>query len=735
MPRVIRWRLALGLLLVGTVTWVLAHEGHVALPSRGAQVDAENGYIVLSREAYAALDVKATELTTTPLPQTVLAYAEVAARWGKHVYVATRVPGRIQQVFVQAGDTVDAGQTIATIQSAELENLQTEIVRTEAELVLAKQVVTSLKQSGTAVPPRSLIEAENLVQQLNIAVVVNRAKWQGLGLAEADYEQLRRDPKRRLEALPVPSPLAGTVIHIDLTPGKMVDVGEHLAEVLDTSKVLARIGVLEAHSAQVRIGYEVALRFTARPGLEQRASVVSIDQALDPQTNLNYVWAELSNPKGTAGFLPGMSGQAVIYLPVPKEARVIPATALIDDGLAQYVLVEEANTERQAEYRRKNVVVRRRLGDAVEVQSSELFPGDRVVTQAAHELGNFFVPGVLKLSPEATRTLGLRTERVGEHALDTVLQVDGRVDLRPEQRVVVSAPLAGQISKLHVTQNATVTKGQVLAEVFSLEFQNLQLDLIREQLTHDFLQELYKTLRLGGEAIARRSMLEAETAWLSSKHRLNNFKRRLALAGLADAQLTRLVAQQQLVNTIPIRATASGVVVRFDKLVGQGIKAEEPLFEIHDLRQPRIEAFVGERDLARIHQGQAARIRFVDDPTRTLTAVVAPSTRLVTLDDQALSVWLDFAAAVSLKRGQLTRVAIVISSLPTQIAIPRSALLQEGARAYVFVLQPNGEWQRRLIETGPADDRFIAVRRGLQVGETIAVEGVAGLQTAFAAIR
>jgi hypothetical protein len=69
------------------------------------------------------------------------------------------------------------------------------------------------------------------------------------------------------------------------------------------------------------------------------------------------------------------------------------------------------------------------------------------------------------------------------------------------------------------------------------------------------------------------------------------------------------------------------------------------------------------------------------------------------------------------------------------LAVPRSAILEEVSRTYVFVQHTSGEWERRLVELGAKDERFSEVRRGLKAGETIAIHGVNGLQTAYAAIR
>ena len=173
--------LAAALLLAAAIR-LYAHEGHVALPSRGALVDAAKGTIVLSAESRSALDVKAAEIASVPLPESVYATATLAAPWSKHAYASSLLPGRIARVLVQPGEPVKRGQPVAELASVELENLQGDIVRLESETDLARKSVEILKATGAASTPRSVTDAENALLQLETAVAVDRTKWLGLGL-------------------------------------------------------------------------------------------------------------------------------------------------------------------------------------------------------------------------------------------------------------------------------------------------------------------------------------------------------------------------------------------------------------------------------------------------------------------------------------------------------------------------------------------------------------------------
>ena len=56
-------------------------------------------------------------------------------------------------------------------------------------------------------------------------------------------------------------------------------------------------------------------------------------------------------------------------------------------------------------------------------------------------------------------------------------------------------------------------------------------------------------------------------------------------------------------------------------------------------------------------------------------------------------------------------------------------------RFAIFVRQPDGVFARREVQIGPADDQFVAITHGLSDGESVAVGGVAELQTGFASLK
>lgn len=730
---VTRRRLTVCVLLTAAVGVVLAHEGHAPLPTSGTQVDVDQGHLLLTADARKALGVKTEQVGTEPPADAVLAYVSLVAPWQKHAFATSRLPGRIQGLHVRPGQRVKAGDLLAEVQSTELEQLRLDVLSARTDVRQAEQVLEGLKSSAGVVPGQQVIDAEVALKQSRHSLDVTLAKWQALGLPPAALEATSVPP-----TLPIRALVSGTAIHSDLSVGKVVEPGEHLFEVVDLSTVWARIGVLEKDVGRVRPGQEVSIRLTAYPRERFGATVQVVSSILDPKTGLNTAWAELKNPaEGEARFLPGMSGEARIRLPVPTGAKAVPSTALVDDGVDRFVLVEVANAEGVSEFQRRSVVVVREGGGAAVIRSSDIYPGDRVVTQGSHELGGLFAPGVVRLSPETVQTIGLTVASVTEAVVEEVVQIPGVAELPPDRRAVASSPLAGTLISVRADRGQEVAHGQVVAEVFSLEFLNLQLELLREELSSGLFEEQVAQLRAAGDGVSRRRIVDVEAQAAASKHRRETLRRRLSILGLTPEQLSALVTKREVVPAVPVRSSIAGRIVSFDRVLGQTVRADEGLFEVHHPSRPWVRGLVSEREVSRVRVGQTARVRPTSDPDVALTATVARSGRTFEEATRSLSVWieLDDHPTIRLRHNQMVRVALTVRAGPPRLAVPLTAVVRDGTRAFVFVQKPDTTFDRRAVSLGRSDDRNVEITSGLAAGELIAVTGSAELQTAYASVR
>ena len=747
-PLARRWRrwgvLSFFLLLTVAATWVWAHEGHAPLPTRGVQVDLAKGTIIMTKATRDALDLQTAPLAKQPVEERLLAYVTLVAPWRSHAFVTSRLSGRIESLLVKPGQVVQAGQAVALVHSTELENLQAELLNAHQALQLSSKVLAEVQtlQKENIASPWELLERQTRQRENQSAVDITRSKLRNVGLTGDQLDELVRDGASKfVRTLTLTAPISGTVIHADQIVGKVIDHNEHIVEIVDLAAVWVRIGVLEQDWHRVQVGQPLEIRLAAYPQETITAKVTVKGTMLDEQTHLGTVWAELSNPPGREPrFLPGMHGQARIVVARP-ETLAVPTGAVHSDGAERYVLVEEESTNRSGQYRKRPVVVGIQTPTLTQLREGDVFPGDRIVTQGGHELAPFFFPGVLRVSPQAAKNIGLRVEPVQRQVVENTLTVDGTVDVPPEKRSLASTRLAGTIQRILVDRGQSVEAGQIVAEVTSLELQSLQLELLQVHVQHESTAEHLAQLRqAGGESsrvLPQFRLWELENLYQTTRNRRDSLQRNLMALGVSRTQLDELLQHKRLVETLPVRAPIAGVVMQFDKALGQAVKAEEPLLEIHDLSQAWVQGFISEQEFPQIRIGQKVRVRLVADASFQAEGRVVRSARIFGVENRTLAVWVEVPTKPQggWQHNLLARLTISLGKPAPVVAVPQLAVVHEGTRAFVFVRKPDGVFVRRTVSLGRADDRLVEITVGLQEGEAVAVEGAAALQTAYAAVR
>jgi len=721
-------------------SFAFAHEGHAPLPTKGVQVDVDKGLATLSDEARKALGVETADVVEGQVAERVMAYARVTVPWQQHHFITSTVSGRIATLLAKPGQEVKQGQLLAEIQSPALDALQTELLAAINNYSLSTAQLD--RKTGLAeaevVAGRDLIEAISINRQNQYAVEIARSKLQSVGLSTAQLDGLSNRGEA-VKSLPIVSPSGGVIIHSDLIVGKVVRPTEHLFEVINLAEVDLQVDVLEADLHKVAVGQSVSFVSTTYPDKPFSGQVTIKEPIVEEGSHVGRLWVRLQNDAPNAQLLPGMYGQAQITVTEPGERPLVPQSAVQTNGTEHYVLVEAAATSRASEFVKRNVHLGRQGGGWAEILGGEIYPGDRVVTTGAHVLANFFVQGVLRLSPEAKLNMGLQVAPAEMRPIDHIVEVDGALDLPPEKRAVASSQLAGTIENILIDRGQTVRAGEAIAEVASVEFQETQLQLLRAHFEANFLSDQldrYRRLRTN-QIVSQSQIQQAEASYNDAVFRRDSAKRTLLTMGLSEEQLESLANDQQLIASLPVRAPISGVVVEFNKALGQAIDAEEPLFEIHDLSTLWVRAHLSERDLASVKLGSPARVRFLASPEYVGTGQVVRSSGVLGIDDRTLSVWveLDETGAVEGFHNMLARISFILSASDPVLSLPLDSIVSQGTRNYVFAEEADGTFARRNVVLGRRDDAFVEIKTGIDPGEKIAVQGADKLQTAYASIR
>jgi len=319
--------------------------------------------------------------------------------------------------------------------------------------------------------------------------------------------------------------------------------------------------------------------------------------------------------------------------------------------------------------------------------------------------------------------------------LESTVDADGRTRVR--ERYVVAAPVAGRVERIALTEGTIVHAGEVILMLRPLPLDSTAVaqararveaaDAVVRQAETDVrtsLAELEQRRRQATRAerlaeygaLAPRDVEEAQLARVQAEGALKAANERVRAAEADGRQARAVLASQRERATvsIPVRAPASGRVLRVPERSERIVAAGTALVELGDPRSLEVVVDVLSSDAATIHPGDRVRLAewagAVDaqETSRLGGRVreVEPSafTKISALgvEEQRVNVIVNLDASPPvIGDGFRVEASIIVWSSASVLSVPRSALLQAKGKS--------GEWTAFIVRQGKAESRALRI--------------------------
>jgi cobalt-zinc-cadmium efflux system membrane fusion protein len=332
---------------------------------------------------------KPADASDAPAPQyrvldTVIAHVQpvhdqltLAARIQENpttvVHIYPPISGRVLALKVLPGQEVARGQVVVMLQSTDLQQARSDYEKARIEAAradlqlnrgrdLLQHEVMSQKDFDdlNALDEAAHAELSRTLQTLHI-----------LGYKETDTSDL----------VAIRSPIQGVVLDVNTASGELqrsLDNATAIATIANINDVWVVADLYPRDVQAVRRGQAVEVRVNGYPDTIFHGVIDNISDAVDAQTLTLKVRVVLPNPHHR---LKPQMYATVAVTNQKRNAIVLPATAVIRDGVSTYVYIQTGENK----YDRRDV----RIGEAhdatVEITGG-LNEGDRVVSTGAELL-------------------------------------------------------------------------------------------------------------------------------------------------------------------------------------------------------------------------------------------------------------------------------------------------------------------------------------------------------------
>ena len=324
------------------------------------------------------------------------------------------------------------------------------------------------------------------------------------------------------------------------------------------------------------------------------------------------------------------------------------------------------------------------------------------------------------------------TTAVAERELQTSVQANA--ELRPVagKEARLTAPATGRVvlaSPAPVVGMA-VKAGQVLASISprlsaggdrstldsEVQAVRAELDAARAQLAR--MERLFKEQAVPERQVEEaRARVQVATARLSAAQgRLDQYS--AGAAGGATAGP----------NVFLIRSPLAGTLVAATPTSGESVEEGKLLFTVIDLDRVWLQARVFEPDIPKVEGARSAWFTvegyaepFVVDEKNgklvTIGRVIDPQTRTVPVIFELAN------PEGRLRIGQFARVYVATGAASRGLAIPESAIVEEGGKPVAYVQVEGERFERRPLSLGTRSLGWVGVKDGLAAGEHVVTRG------------
>jgi membrane fusion protein, multidrug efflux system len=294
-----------------------------------------------------AVPVEVAPLRRGPIESVIKAHTHLEAESEVRVYA--RTANRVTELGVEEGDRVALDQVLLRledgIQTTQFERARNQLEKTRDEF-----------QRSQALYDQELISHQTFIE------IQYQLRQHELALADA---------RRELEYTEVRAPIAGTVTRRLVKQGDLVNLNQHLFDLVDFDSIVARVYVPERELPRLTVGQPARVTASSLRGDGRLGRIQRIAPIVETRTGTVAVTIAFAD---VAPLLPGMYVEVEIVTARREDALLLSRRSLVPDG--DLMFAYRLQTNRTVE----RVVVRPGIADPDHIEPAAGFQeGDLIV--------------------------------------------------------------------------------------------------------------------------------------------------------------------------------------------------------------------------------------------------------------------------------------------------------------------------------------------------------------------
>lgn len=322
---------------------------------------------------------------------------------------------------------------------------------------------------------------------------------------------------------------------------------------------------------------------------------------------------------------------------------------------------------------------------------------------------NDSVPEMIKLTDAQLKSSDIRIGTIQQSNIASIIKVNGKIDVPPQNMVSVSMPLGGYLKSTKLLPGMHLNKGEVIATMEDQRYIELQQEFLTTQSELTFAEAEFNRQRelnqnkSTSDKLFQRSEMEFQTKKIS----LNALSEKLKLIGLNPETL----GKNGISKTINIYSPIDGFVSKVNVNIGKFVSPTDILFELVNPTDIHLNLFVFEKDLEKISIGQKLVAFTNNKPNEKHPCEIILISKDLSADRTA-EVHCHFEDYdKTLLPGMYMNAEIEVKSHKTYV-VSEDAVVNFEGKNYVFIALSPSEFKMTEVELGVQERNMLEIING-----------------------
>ncbi len=316
---------------------------------------------------------------------------------------------------------------------------------------------------------------------------------------------------------------------------------------------------------------------------------------------------------------------------------------------------------------------------------------------------------VVTLTSVQSKNAGIGIGKMEQKEISSILKVNGKIDVPPQNMVSISVPLGGYLKTTKLLPGMHVNKGEVIAVMEDQQYIQLQQDYLTAKASISYLENEYQRQKdlNQSKAVSDKIYQQSETEYRKQRVLISALAEKLKLAGLN----VNRISETNISRSVNIVSPINGFVTKVNVNIGKYISPTEVMFELVNPSDIHLALKVFEKDLDKLYVGQKLVAYTNNKPDKKYNCEILLIGKDLSLErntdvhshfetyDKVLIPGTYMNAEIEVKNNKA-------------FVLPADAIVTFENKQYIYKVKGNNQYEMTAVTVGESENGFTEIISG-----------------------